>query len=80
MGVQVPDQQPAQQGGPSRGLLIVSAVALSIAIAGVAFGIGRLTAPTDETDAAPKLITTTTAAIVIETVGEPLDWSESGDF
>lgn len=80
MGVQVPDQQPPQQGGPSRGLLIVSAVALSIAIAGVAFGIGRLTAPTDETDAAPKLITTTTAAIVIETVGEPLDWSESGDF
>jgi hypothetical protein len=76
MGVQVPDQQPTQQGGPSRGLLIVGFVALSIAIAGVAFGIGRLTAPTKEAEGAPS----TTTTIVIEAVGETLDWSEGADI
>jgi hypothetical protein len=59
-------------------LLIVGVIALLIAVAGVAFGIGRVTAPTEETEAASP--STTTATIVIETVGEPLDWSESADI
>lgn len=78
MGDNQPDAAPPPQGGSNRSALIIVAVAASITIAGVAFGIGRLTAPSAETDAASPSTTTTT--IAIEAVGETLHWSESADI
>lgn len=78
MGENQPGAAPPPEGGFGRGVLIVGAIALFIAVAGVAFGIGRLTAPSVETDAASP--STTTITIAIEAVGETLDWSESADI
>lgn len=77
MGDERPDAAPPPEGASIRRALIIVAVALTIVAAGVGFGVGRLTAPSAGTEAASPSATTTT--VIIETVGETLDWSESAD-